>query len=173
MLGLHASACPRDARGKASRIVTEPARRGAKPGEQPGCSGPDATRRFARRLALTFFFAWLVALLIGADFPPPPGFMLIVLLDAIAAVGILYRVPHYLQWQAARRPSRLVRVLGDGVVVGVSFALLPMLVGSGEPSVVPAVTDRLIWFAVLAAIGILNAIVVYACVAVHRRATGS
>ena len=118
---------------------------------------------------MTFFFVWLVVLLAGADRPPPPGLLLVVLLDAIAAGGIFYRVPHYLRWQTVRRPHRVVRVLGDGVVVGVTFALLPMLAGSGEPSVVPTAADRLIWFAVLAAVGILNAMLVYACVALHRR----
>jgi len=143
-----------------------------KPGEEPGSTSPDETRPFARRLALTLFFAWLVVLLAGADHPPPPGFLLIVLLDAIAAAGILYRIPHYLRWQTAKRPHRLVRVLGDGLAVGMAFALLPVLLVSGEPSVVPTVADRLIWFAVLATIGILNAMLVYACVAMHRRGAG-
>lgn len=94
------------------------------------------------------------------------------LFDAIAAGGILCRVPHYLRWQTARQPYRLARVLGDGVVIGVAFAVLPLLLGSGEPSVVPIGADRLIWFAVLAAIGILNAMLVYACVAAHRQRAG-
>ena len=54
-------------------------------------------------------------LLAGADRLPPPDFLLVVVLDAIAAGGIVYRAPHYLQWQLARRPRRLLRVMGDGV----------------------------------------------------------
>ena len=72
-----------------------------KPGEPPGSASAADTPRFARRLALTFFFAWLAVLLAGADRPPPPGFLLIVLFDAIAAGGILCRVPHYLRWRAS------------------------------------------------------------------------
>lgn len=122
-------------------------------------------------MAIAFFFAWLVVLLAGADRPPPPGFLLIVLLDAIAAAGIFYRVPHYLQWQSERQPHRWLRVLGDGAAIGLVFALVPLLLGSGEPSVTPTPFDRLVWFAVLAAIGIVNAMLIYACVAAHRRRT--
>ena len=138
------------------------------PVEPTASSSPDATRRFARRLALIFFFAWLVVLLAGADRPPPPGFLLIVLLDAIAAGGVLYRVPHYLDWQSTRRPRRLLRVLGDGAMVGVVFALVPLVLGSGEPSVTPTVLDRFTWFAVLVVVGIANAMLLYACVAANR-----
>ena len=139
------------------------------PREPFGCARTADTTRFARRLALTFFFGWLVVLLAGADRPPPPGFLVIVLLDAIAAGAILYRAPDYLRWQAARRRHRLVAVLGDGMVLGLAFALLPFLLGQGEPTVVPTAADRLIWFTVLATLGILNAVLVYTCVAVHRR----
>jgi len=137
--------------------------------EPPAPSGRESARRFAKRLALAFFFAWLVMQMAIADRPPPPGFLLLVLLDAIAAGGIYYRVAHYLQWQSSCRPHRPLLVLGDGVVIGLSSALVIMLFSAGEPSVTPTAIDRLIWFAVFAAIGIANATLVYACVAASRR----
>lgn len=139
--------------------------------EPPASSSPDTTRRFAKRLALVFFFAWLVVLLAGADHPPPPGFLLVVVLDAIAGAGIYYRVPHYLQWQSARRPRRLLRVVGDGVAIGLAFAAVPVLFGSGEPSVTPRPIDMVIWFTVVAAVGVANTMLVYACVVLYRRMT--
>ncbi len=139
--------------------------------EASGPSGSGATRRFALLLALAFFFGWLFVLLAGADHPPPTGFLLVVVLDAIAGACVYYRVPHYLEWQSVRRPGRLRRVVGDGVLIGLVFASVPVLFGSGEPSVTPGPIDMVIWFAVLAAIGVMNTMLVDACVAVYRRMT--
>jgi hypothetical protein len=40
-----------------------------------------------------FFVFWLVVLLVGADKPPPPGFVLFIALDAAAALVVWRRLP--------------------------------------------------------------------------------
>jgi hypothetical protein len=130
------------------------------------------TRRFATGLALVFFVGWLVILLAGADFPPPAGFVWIVLLDAVAGGCVRYRIPHYLHWQSTGRPGRMLRALGDGIAIGLVFALLIVLLPYGEPSVVPTVIDVVIWFMVLATVGAMSTVLVYACTAVFRRMHG-
>ena len=73
-------------------------------------------------MALAFFFGWLVVLYAGADHPPPPGFLALVLLDLGAAWVVYLRVPVYARWQRARRPGRWLRVLFEGVVAGLLVA---------------------------------------------------
>ena len=100
---------------------------------------------------------------------PPAGSRCVWLfvLDVIAGACVHYRVPHYLDWQSVRRPGRLRRVVGDGVLIGLVFASVPVLFGSGEPSVTPGAIDMAIWFLVLGAVGVINTMLAYACVAVR------
>lgn len=126
-------------------------------------------RRFALWLALAVFVGWLAILLAGADHPPPRGFLWIVLLDFIAGGCVYLRVPRYLYWQSRRMPGRYLRVLFDGLVIGLAFGAVPMLVGGGEPSVTPTWIDRVIWFTVLALVGMFNTTLVYTCCNVYRR----
>lgn len=130
------------------------------------------TRRFARGLALAFLVGWLVVLMAGADFPPPAGFALVALLAALASACIYWRVPSYLHWQSARWPRRLPAVLFDGIVIGLVFACVPSFLSDGEPSVVPTTLARFTWFAVLAGVGMVNSLLVYACAATYRRTVG-
>ena len=121
-------------------------------------------KREARGLviALIFFFGWLGILLAGADFPPPPGFVLIVLIDLLAAIVVYWRVPTYVEWSMTRRPYRLLQALGEGLVAGLLVALVVLLTPwSGEPSVQPGLTDNLILFAVLGSVGACNSLAVY------------
>ena len=127
--------------------------------------------RFAFWLALAFSIAWLALLLAGADFPPPRGFLWIVLLNLIAGGCIYFRVPDYLRWQSLRLPRRLLRVVRDGIFIGLAFATVPILIGGGEPSVTPTWIDRSIWFTVLALVGVFNTTLVYACCVVRRYVT--
>jgi hypothetical protein len=113
-------------------------------------------------LAVGFFLVWLVILLAGADFPPPVGFVWIIVLDLVAAGLVYWRVQFYLAWQESRRSYRLLLVVLDGVAIGSAFALFVIfLPGGGEPSVLPSSLDYLIWFAVLAAVGAFNSLSVY------------
>lgn len=125
-----------------------------------------STTRFAFWLALGFSIAWLAILLAGADFPPPRGFVWLVLLDLIAGGCVYCRVPDYLRWQSLRLPRRRLGVVRDGIFIGLVFATVPIVVGGGEPSVTPTWLDRGIWFAVLALVGVSNTMLVYAfCIA--------
>ena len=52
--------------------------------------------------AFIFFLFWLVVLYAGADHPPPPGFVALVLLDLAVAALVYWRVPVYLARFAAQ-----------------------------------------------------------------------
>ena len=122
-------------------------------------------KRAALLNAVIFFLFWLVVLYAGADHPPPPGFVGVVLLDR-AAAGLVYsRVPVYLAWIASRRGNALLYVMQDGLIAGLAFAALPAAsrwwLGSGEPTVAPPVAGSLIWFAVVSGVGALNAVIIY------------
>ena len=114
-------------------------------------------------LAVVFFVGWLVILLAGADRPPPPGFVWVVLLNAVAA-GIVYvRSATYTNWIATQRRNRVLRVVLEGFGVGIVIAALVTVVNpSGEPSVAPpSWIGRIIWFVVLGLVGAVNALLVY------------
>ncbi len=127
-------------------------------------------QRFRIRLAVGFFILWLLILLAGADFPPPPGFVWVVFLDLVAGLLVYVRVPTYVRWITVKKKNRFLRACGEGLLVGLVFALGTMLLpGSGEPSVTPGWIDRVIWFVVVGLVGVVNAIVLYACCAWRTR----
>lgn len=115
--------------------------------------------------AVLFFLFWLAVLYAGADHPPPPGFVFVVLLDLAAAGLVYWRVPVYLAWIANRRGNALLYVVRDGLIAGLTFAALPAAsrwwLGGGEPTVAPTVAGTLIWFAVVSGVGALNAVIIY------------
>ena len=124
-------------------------------------------RQSAVAIALAFFFGWLGILYAGADHPPPPGFLIVVLIDLVAALVVYRRVPVYAAWARTRRPRRWLRALLEGAAAGLivaGFALLLPI--GGEPSVQRSAPAMLIWFAALAAIGAANAVLIYALSAV-------
>ena len=122
-------------------------------------------KRTALLNAVLFFVVWLAILYAGADQPPPPGFIFVVLLDLVAAGVVYWRVPFYLAWIASRRRNALLFVVLDGLVAGLAFAALPLAarwwLGGGEPSVAPTMADSLIWLAVVGVVGALNAVAIY------------
>lgn len=120
------------------------------------------SEKIAGPISWLFFGIWLLIALAAADFPPPPGFMLLVAILAACSVLVYRRVPAYLGWGARRAKGRLLRVVRDGAIGGGTIALLLMLVSAGEPSVQPGPIDRLIWLALLVALGVGNALAVYA-----------
>lgn len=124
----------------------------------------------AAAIAAGFFFIWLGILYAGADHPPPPGFLLLVALDLMAAVAVFVRAPAYGGWSRDRRRHRVVRVLceglGAGLLVAAVVALTPF---AGEPSRSVPAAAYLIWFAVVGAAGAANAIAVYGCSALFFR----
>jgi hypothetical protein len=93
--------------------------------------------------AVLFFFTWLAFLCVGADHSPPPGFILVVMLDLIAASMVIWRVPYYLGWMQTRQRRRPLWVVRDGLIAGLVFALLAVLAsvlfGDREPTVTPSI----------------------------------
>lgn len=90
--------------------------------------------------------------LMGADRPPPPGFLAVVVVAGALSVLIAFALP---RWRAARAPHRLTRgPAAQGALVGaliwLIFYLLPF---SGEPSITPSVGDHLIGVGVSVLLG--------------------
>jgi drug/metabolite transporter (DMT)-like permease len=128
----------------------------------------------ARVIAAGFFLGWLGILYAGADDPPPPGFVLILLADLVAAVLVYLRAPTYMGWSRTRRKNRLFLASLDGLAAGLVLALVAILLpGGGEPSVQPAAIDHVIWFAVLGGVGAANTILIYGLSAYLSKKTNS
>lgn len=128
-----------------------------------------SARKIAAINAFVFFVLWLLILLAGADFPPPAGFIWIIVTVAVCAAVVYWRVPTYIDWRRTRRAGRYWRVVLDGAVAGLLVALPFALRGSGEPSVTVPPVDYAIWFGVLAVMGILNSAALYTINALAAR----
>ena len=119
-------------------------------------------RHAAITISGAFFAGWFAVLLAGADRPPPPGFIAVVLIDLVAAVVVYRRVPVYVAWARARRPGRWLRALLEGAAAGLIVAGLAwVLPFGGEPSIERSTTAVLTWFAVVTTIGAANALLIY------------
>ncbi len=118
-------------------------------------------RKIAFINAIVFFIFWLLVLLAGADKPPPLGFVWLVLAVAVCSAVVYWRVPTYIDWASKRRAGRHWRVLLDGAVAGLLIALPFAIKGGGEPTVTMRPLDYVIWFAVLAVMGMLNSVAIY------------
>jgi hypothetical protein len=99
--------------------------------------------------------------LAAADFPPPRGFVFVVLILLACALLIYLRVPVNLRWQAEGAKGRILRVARDGFIGGGIIAGLSLL-NRGEPTIQPELVDRLIGVGVLIVMGIGNALAAYA-----------
>ncbi len=117
------------------------------------------TRHIALRSASIFLGLWLLLALLVADFPPPPGFVFILLILFACALLVYLRVPVYAGWRKEGISGALVKVARDGFVAGMVIALLSLL-SPGETGVRPGLADHLVWFGVLAVLGIGNALAV-------------
>lgn len=115
------------------------------------------TRTVARVLAIATFIGLVAIAYAGADHPPPPGFVIVIGLALLCAVGVWWLVPHVVD-----APLRVgvLRGAGAGACAALLCALLLLLTGSGEPSVTPTLTDRLVFFAVAIVTGALGGLAV-------------
>ena len=115
--------------------------------------------------AVVFFLCWLVVLYAGADHPPPPGFVTVVLLDLAAAALVYWRVPVYWTWTTARGSRALPLVVRDGLIAGLLFAAMALtgswLLGSGESTLSRSAPAAAVWFAVVGNVGVVNAAGIY------------
>ncbi len=118
-------------------------------------------QKTAFRTAGVFFGTWLLLALAIADFPPPPGFAIVLLILLACALLVYLRVPVYLHWHAEGAKGRTLRVARDGLLGGGTIALLS-LSSPGEPSIRPELSDRLIGISVLIGLGVGNALAAYA-----------
>jgi hypothetical protein len=119
-------------------------------------------RRIAAINAILLFFFWFIVLLAGADFPPPVGFLWLVIVIAACASVVYWRVPTYIDWAQARRPRRLGRVILEGFAAGIVVAAPFVLNRSGQSSVTPQLVDYAIWFAIVGFMGAINSTAIYA-----------
>ena len=76
---------------------------------------------------------------------------------------VFWRIPSYASWCTSRRPGRFALAMLDGLLAGLAFGIVTLLIpNTGEPSVSPALfTSVLTWLAVIMAVGALNALLVY------------
>lgn len=111
---------------------------------------------------MIFFCGWLVILYAGADHPPPPGFIAVVLIDLVAAFVVYRRVPVYAAWSQTRRPQRWLWAAIDGIVAGLFIAGLALLLPfGGEPSIRRSAPAVATWCGMLASVGAANAILIF------------
>jgi hypothetical protein len=123
-------------------------------------------------IAIAFCAMWVTGLCAGADHPPPGRFLwnLVPIVGACAVIVYL-RVPIYASWSRSHRPFRALLVLLDGAAAGFIVGVAVMLFAlTGKPAIKSMhIADIMIWHAVLAAVGIFNAIAVYALAAFFQR----
>lgn len=122
---------------------------------------PMSIQRIARINAILFFLFWLLVLLAGADFPPPRGFLRIVLLIALCAIVVSWRVPIYIDWYSKKRPGRQWRVLIEGFAAGIVMSIVFAISSSGEPSVSVEPINYVLWVAVLGVVGTFTSAALY------------
>ena len=132
-------------------------------------------KRATLAIAAGFFLFWLAVLYAGADHPPPPGFILLVVLDLGCSLAVYFRIGTYIDLAASKKKYRLLLPLLDGLAAGLVVALfmvlLPRRADPGMP--VPGILERVIWYAILASVGALNSLAVYALSALMSRGIAS
>jgi hypothetical protein len=123
-------------------------------------------------ISAAFFLGWLGILYVGADHPPPPGFLLLVLIDLLAAGLVYWRVPTYKNWARELKKNRWFLALLEGTAAGLAIAgMVLVFPGTGEPGVQPSFTDYMVWLAVSGVVGATNAGLVYGLSAYLSRKT--
>jgi hypothetical protein len=122
-------------------------------------------------IAFAFLATWLSILYVGADHPPPRGFLCLVMIAIACADGVYLRALVYAGWSHSRRPGRFMRVkmdgLAAGIIVGSTVLLLPF---TGEPSTgAVRVWHIMIWLSVLAVVGAANTVILYGVASLFHR----
>jgi drug/metabolite transporter (DMT)-like permease len=125
--------------------------------------GDGVTNRNISGLCAAGLFILAIAIaLVGADKPPPPGFLWLVGLIGILCVVAFFRLQRHL---AASRSGRWVtglRVGLEGMAGGGLVMLVLALFGTGEPSVTVSTGDRLVGAGAAALMGAVLALLIWA-----------
>lgn len=116
---------------------------------------------------------WLALLLAAADWPPPIGFLWVVPMVATGAVVVWWRAGVYAA-ATADAPGRFwAGAARDGALAGVGVGLVILaLPGVTRRAAGLALVDWIVFFSVLASVGILNGLGVRALVALTPRRRG-
>ena len=97
---------------------------------------------------------------LGADKPPPPGFLYVIAMAAVVTLLIAYALP---RWRATKALPECRSPRGpaaQGAAVGVGMWLVALLLpGTGEPSIQMSALDYAIGGALAASIGAAGAAV--------------
>jgi hypothetical protein len=127
--------------------------------EDDTVSAVDGTRRrIATRLAWVVAVGFVLVLAAGADRPPPPGFIRVVVLAAVLGVLVRVLLPQGLaRWSAAGPRSALARAGAVGALVSVLIWGAASLAPGGDPSVDVGTGARIIGLVVACVLGMLVA----------------
>lgn len=95
---------------------------------------------------------------LGADKPPPPGFLVVVLM-AVALTGLVaFALPRWRATKALPQCGKARSPALQGAVVGLAlWAVALLLPFSGEPTITPGVLDYAIGAALAASLGAAGA----------------
>lgn len=125
------------------------------------------TARIARRCAIGAFTICSALALVGADFPPPAGFLWLAAIFAVLAVVVRIRVAGRLAARAVGR--RVAPAALEGLIAGFLVAATLLVCVPVDPGVVPTLIDRAVWFAVLGGAGAVTAQFIWAAALVMWR----
>jgi hypothetical protein len=130
---------------------------------------------WARMIALTFFAFWLVILYVGADHPPPPGFILVVLVDLGSSIVVYYRVKTYFTWVISKKKGSSLRAFGEGLAAGALIALLLLFIPTSREANLPepGLLENFIWISVLAVVGVGNSMILFGIAALLAKRNAS
>lgn len=104
----------------------------------------------------------LVIAFLGADKPPPPGFLAVILM-ALSLVGLVaFALP---RWRAVKAVPQCRSIRGhaaQGALVGVVYWLIALALPiTSDPSITPTVIDYLIAAAIAASLGAAGAAILF------------
>jgi hypothetical protein len=124
------------------------------------------TPRAPLAVALVFALFWLAVLYAGADHPPPTGFLWLAAIVLLCALVVFWRFPTYQTWSRPLKALAIGRVVLEGALAGLTVGLI-FLIAQDPGS--QHILDSAIWLAVLGAVGMLNALAIFALAAVSAR----
>lgn len=115
-------------------------------------------RTIAAVSAGVLFVATVLVGLAGADKPPPPGFLLLVVSLAAVCTLAFTRIAHHLKRRAAGARGSGVRLALEGAAAGIVVMVALGITGPASGTPPMSMADRLIGIGVMAAGGALCAL---------------